>query len=73
MRTTYRSAVDREYACPYVAICNPCLFIFDLNLLSFKFELYVQNVFKFKTNSYLNLTFDLILSKFNLNFSAKFI
>ena len=48
-----------RYAWSYVAIFNPCLCTFDLNLLSFKFELHVQNLFKFKTNSSLNLTFDL--------------
>ena len=29
------------YACPYVAIFNPWLFIFDLNLFAFKFKLRV--------------------------------
>ena len=30
-----------EYACPYVAIFNPCLFTFDLNFVTFKFKLHV--------------------------------
>ena len=38
----------------FVEIFNPCRFIFDLNLFAFKFKLHVQNLFKFKTNSYLN-------------------
>ena len=42
------------YACPYVAIFNPRLFLFELNLFAFKFKLHVQNLFKFKTNSYSN-------------------
>ena len=39
-----------HYACPYVAIFNPRLFIFDLNLFAFKFKLHLQNLFKFKPN-----------------------
>ena len=46
-----------KYACPYVAIFNPCLFILNLNLFSFKFKLHVQNLFKFKPNSCLNLIY----------------
>ena len=48
------SLSQSPYACPYVAIFNPFIFIFDLNLFSFKFKLHIQHVLKFKTNSYLN-------------------
>ena len=44
-----------DYACLYVAIFNPFISIFDLNLFSFKFQLHVQRLFKFKTNSYLHV------------------
>ena len=37
--------------------------MFDLNLFAFKFKLHVQNLFKFKTNSYLNF-----LNLFNPSF-----
>ena len=36
-------------------IFNPFIFIFDLNLFSFKFKLCIQHLFKLKKNSYLNV------------------
>ena len=58
-------SIECRYACPYVAIFNPRLFIFDLNLFAFKFKLHLQNLFKFKQISYLNF---LNLFKFKLIF-----
>ena len=65
METTWRLNKQRDtsfefssilsYACPYVAIFNPCWFIFDLNLFAFKLKLQVQNLFEIEINFYLNL------------------
>ena len=60
-----------DYACPYVAIFKPRLFIFDLNLFAFKFKLHVQNLFKFKTNSYLNFS-NLFNTSLNFLFNLVF-
>ena len=40
-RTSVSSPCHAMYACPYVAIFNPCLFTFDLNFFTFKFKLHV--------------------------------